>query len=421
MTQIQGSLPFDDAHTWPAQRRADVPRHSLAGMVLALAIVLIVIGVVMVFSASAVLDRSAISENIFKSSAVRQSIFALLGVACLWISYAIGYRCLSWRGPRHGTELLPPELQTPHPFLFQPATLLLGLSILFLIAALTPGIGIERHGAKRWLQFGPAQYGIGFQPSELAKITVIIFLAVWLDSRRALMRRFSRGILLPSILVGALASLIVIEDLGTAALIVLVGGMLILAAGARWWHAILLSIPFFAAFVGMILIKPYRVERIMSYRDIWADRLGSGYHAIQSLVAIVSGGWMGRGLGAGTQKYGYLPEAKTDFIFAIICEEMGLIGGLGIIALFVCLAILGWRIMVQAPNGFGKLLALGITLMITLQAAMNIAVVTVSVPTKGISLPLISAGGSGVIFYALALGLLASVSSASVQHPPSNQ
>lgn len=338
----------------------------------------------------------------------------MLGVGTLWLTYVIGYRCLRWRGPDISAELpitrAKVEIEPQRESLFQPPFFILAIALVCLVAALIPGVGVERHGSRRWLQFGPQEFGIGFQPSEFAKPAALIFLAAWLAHRQAIMRQFKRGLLPVVFVLGSLCGLIVIEDLGTAALIALVGTIMILAAGARWWHVLLLSVPGLLGFAGMIWTKPYRVERLVSHMDIWSDPLGSGYHAIQSLITIASGGIMGRGIGAGTQKYGYLPEAQNDFVFAVLCEEMGLIGGLAVVGMFLCITLLGWRIMTSTDDRFGKLLALGVTTMIGFQAAMNIAVVTVSVPTKGISLPFVSAGGSGVIFYSIAVGLLASVS-----------
>lgn len=412
-THIDQDVPADaPALAGPAQLPA------LGGLILALSAALILIGVMVVFSASARLDRPLLPDQPFKSTALRQGLFALLGLTVMWITYGVGYRCLRWRSSTRKMTTTREISNDSSPIRFQPPIVLITLVILCLVATLIPGLGVERHGARRWLHFGPVQYGIGFQPSEFAKIGVIVFLAAWLAHRQPQMKKFWRGIMPPVAIVGIVAALIVPEDLGTAALIVLVAGMMILTAGACWWHAILLSLPGLAAFVALTLATPYRLERVMSFRDIWADPLGSGYHAIQSLVAIASGGWWGRGLGAGMQKYGYLPEAYTDFVFAIICEELGLFGAFAVMAMFLCLIVLGWAVMTQATDRYGQLLALGITLLFGFQAAMNVAVVTVSIPTKGISLPLISAGGSGVVFYAVALALLASVSRTSVRQRP---
>jgi cell division protein FtsW len=179
-------------------------------------------------------------------------------------------------------------------------------------------------------------------------------------------------------------------------------------AGCRLWHMALMLPP-----VGLVahhmLNTPWRRERLLAFLDPWADSKGAGYHIIQSLMTIWSGGFWGRGLGNGIQKMGYLPEDNTDFIFAVICEELGFVGALMVIGLFAAFVIVGWRVMCRCQNLFGKMVAFGITAIIGLQAAINIAVVTASMPTKGIALPLISSGGTGWIMNAVAIGVLMSI------------
>ena len=184
---------------------------------------------------------------------------------------------------------------------------------------------------------------------------------------------------------------------------------MLIVGGARWRHLILVGLPGAAAMAYLIIREPYRVQRLTVFLDIWSDPQGAGYHPIQSLVTIASGGFTGRGLGAGVQKYGYLPEARSDFIFSVICEETGMIGAVCVIALFLALLALGARVVNSRVSPFGRLLAFGVTFLLALQALINIAVVSVCAPTKGISLPLVSAGGSGVILLGVAVGLLVSV------------
>ncbi len=399
MVTRMSDAPLDLAR--PQTSSAIDPRLASAGggsPILVLGCILLLVGVVMAFSTTASLDRPFFSGNPWRAIGVKQAAFAGIGMLLMGVGYRVGYQRLAWRGPQAGRWSW-----------FQPAALVLMLAIVTLLLTLIPGIGVARNGARRWLQIGPAEFGIGFQPSEFAKIAVIIFLSAWLPTRRVLLGEFRRGILPPVMVVATVAVLVVIEDLGTAALIVVTGGLIILAAGARCKHALLLSAPAVTGFTWLVMTTPYRMERLTAHLNIWKDPLGKGYHAIQSLVAIASGGWRGQGLGAGIQKYGYLPEAETDFVFAILCEEMGLVGGLTILAVFGAMTVLGYRAMRRSPDAHGSLLALGLTLLIGLQAAMNIAVVTVAVPTKGISLPLVSAGGSGIMCFCVALGLLASV------------
>lgn len=384
------------------------PAVRTSGMILTIATTLVVIGVVMVYSVNGTLRAER--GGLLGSPAFRQISFAGLGLVAMWMAYALGCHWLRWRTRRasdhSGAPAGPPAGRI---WLLQPSALLLLLTLACLIAVFIPGVGAVRNGARRWLQIGGAGLQLGFQPSEMAKLTLVVFLAAWLAHRRPIMHLFRRGILPPALLVGLLCGLIVIEDLGTAALLASVGGMMILAAGARWWHAAALALPAAALFAVMVWVEPYRVQRLVSYTDVWSDPLSTGYHAIQSLVAIASGGWEGTGLGAGTAKYGYLPQAQSDFIFSVLCEELGAAGGLVVVGLFVALTLLGWRTMLYAGDAYSRLLALGITLLIGLQAAMNIGVATVALPTKGISLPLVSAGGSGVIFYSVLVGLLAAV------------
>jgi len=183
---------------------------------------------------------------------------------------------------------------------------------------------------------------------------------------------------------------------------------MVLMAGCRWWHVGLLM-PGAGLVVYQMLHTPWRRARLLAFLDPWADPKGAGYHIIQSLLTIVSGGIPGRGLGNGIQKMGYLPEDNTDFIFAVVCEELGFVGALMVIGLFAGFVVVGWRVMCRCQNLFGKMVAFGITAIIGLQAAINIAVVTASMPTKGIALPLISSGGTGWIMNAVAIGVLMSI------------
>lgn len=354
------------------------------------------VGLVMVASASASLDSPILQANFWRTTFGRQVVFAAMGLAAILITARMGHQVLKWRPGRW----------------FQPSVCLLAITTACLVLVLVPGIGVERNGARRWLHFGPSEYGLGFQPSELAKLALVVFLAAYLSGRQHCLRSFFSGVLPAAAAVGLCVGLVGSEDFGTAALLALVGGLILLLGGVRWRHLLLMAVPAMATLAALLLAKPYRVQRLTGFLDIWSDPQGQGYHAIQSLITIASGGWFGTGLGAGVQKYGYLPESRTDFIFAVWCEETGLVGALMVILLFATLLYLGVRASAAAATPFGRLLAMGATLMITLQAALNIAVVTASVPPKGIALPLVSAGGSGVVFLSVAVGLLASVAAA---------
>ena len=285
------------------------------------------------------------------------------------------------------------------------------LAVVLSLIVLVPGIGREVNGARRWLDIGP----LGFQPSEVAKWAIVIFMAGACTWWASSLGRFWRlaGMLC---VVGLLAGLVLLEDLGTAVLMLAVAAGLVLAAGAKLWHMGLLAIPGIAIIAGGIAMEPYRMQRLQAFLDPFADPTGTGYHVVQSMAAIAGGGASGRGIGNGVQKYGYLPEDTTDFIFAVICEEAGAAGAVLIVALFAALLIVGWAILRSTTVAHQRLLCLGVLLTIGLQALVNLLVVTGLAPTKGIALPLISSGGTGWLMTAFALGWIRSIDRRT--HPP---
>src|SRR5665213_1759904 len=275
-------------------------------------------------------------------------------------------------------------------------------AMLTCVAVLVPGIGSQINGARRWLKLGP----MVLQPSELAKWAVVIFLAYWLTRKPT--EKFFTGFLPAMAPVAILCLLVVIQDFGTAALIAICAFTMLLAGRIKLRHILVVLVPALMAGVWFIAHRSYRMKRLLAFRDPWASPQGDGYHMIQSLLSFSTGGIFGRGLGNGIQKLGYLPEDTTDFIFSVICEELGLFGAILTIALYLGIIWVAWQVIRQKRDDFGRMLAFGIASMIGLQAAINIAVATVSVPTKGLSLPLISAGGSGLVITCAALGLLCS-------------
>jgi cell division protein FtsW len=287
------------------------------------------------------------------------------------------------------------------------------ISIALLLAVHLPGIGREVNGARRWLQLGP----IGFQPSEVAKWGLIATLAWWAASRTRQLNSFRHGFLPPMLATAAICGLIAAEDLGTAVLIFAVAIMVLLAAGCRLWHLASLVPLAAAGFVGAVLASPYRLDRLRAFLDPYNDPQGIGYHIIQSMAAIGGGGLAGSGLGNSVQKFGYLPEDTTDFIFAITCEELGLLGAVAIVSLYCGLLFLGASIALRQTDVFRRLLVIGITSTIGLQACINILVVTGLAPTKGIALPLLSSGGTGWLLTAFCIGLIASIDRASAAAP----
>ncbi len=380
--------------------RLDSRPSSASTTIMIVAAALMGLGVVMVFSASASLTAPPPMQNLLANPSFRQAMFTFAALVTMLMVGLCPYE--SWRLRSTGDRLSG----------FQPTVILAFITLGLLAAVLVPGIGEERNGARRWINLGPSALGLGFQPSELAKLTLVVILAAVAGHMGERIRSFWTSLLPLILLLGIICGLVGLEDFGTAALLALVGGCMLLGAGAKIWHLILVCMPGIAGLAYLVISRPYRVTRVLSFLDPYADPQGAGYHQVQSLITIASGGWWGRGLGAGIQKYGYLPEGRSDFIFAVICEELGIIGGVAVLALVAILLWHGRIAMLRATTDFGRLIALGATLTIGFQAAMNVAVVTVSVPTKGIGLPFVSAGGSGVILFSVLVGLLVNVARA---------
>ena len=352
-----------------------------------IAVLLMGVGVVMIYSAQGRIGVE--SSGFWNSPAGKQIVFAFIGIVLMSIV------------SRMNTDVL----RLKKSIIRWSGLWILLASLAVLLCVYVPGIGLKVNNARRWLKIG----AISFQPSEIVKFATVIFLAGLLSSPKFNVRSFFKGLVPVIIVLGVICGIIGREDLGTSALIALVGGLMLIAGGAKYWQMLVPVIPAIGGFVYMIIKKPYRLERIMTFMNIWKDPQGSGYHPIQSLISIADGGWFGKGLGLGIQKYGYLPEDTTDFIFSIICEELGIIGGVLIIGLIVWLMIICWRIYRSAEDDFSRLLIFGLGCIIGLQSAMNIAVATVSIPTKGIALPFVSAGGSGLICFAIAIGIISAV------------
>ena len=363
---------------------------------------LMCLGVAMVYSASVTVAGAEMDWRQWWATPLRQCFFAMFGFLGMLFAAHCDYRWLAWERRREAW--------------------LVGLLYLLALGGLVAVqiIGRETFGARRALIVLRHPFTLSFQPAELAKIVMVIWLAALLSRLRIRtplpqnepnhdIRNFRHGFLPAIVSVGLLIALTGIEDFGTAALMGTIALAMLLLAGARWLHLLGASMIGLIGATGLIVLWPYRLQRIIVWWSGEVDPKGAGYQIDQSLLAIGSGGWFGRGLGAGVQKYGYLPLKDNDFILATICEELGVAGGIIIVGLFLLLLWRGWRLTRNSSDSFGKLLAAGITLLIGLQAAFNVGVVTNSVPTKGISLPFVSAGGSGVLFLGLAAGLLASI------------
>lgn len=294
---------------------------------------------------------------------------------------------------------------TDYNILQEHSRIIMVVSAVLLTAVLI--VGDEISGAKRWLRLGP----IGFQPSELAKIAVILGLADYCDRRRSRLQHFGKGLVPALFILLGFCGLIAAEpDLGTPTVIVVTGLAILYMGGARFSHImglVLGAVPFFTI---AVLAVPYRRQRFFAFLDPWADPQGSGYQIIQSLMALGSGGFTGKGLGASDLKRLYLPELHTDFIFPIIGEELGWFGSCLIITLFAVLVYRGARIANKAPNLFGRLVTAGIIFTLGFQAVINIAIASGSLPTKGLPLPFFSFGGSSLLFTLAGLGIVMNVS-----------
>ncbi|MBE7034778.1 MAG: putative lipid II flippase FtsW [Ruminococcaceae bacterium] len=281
---------------------------------------------------------------------------------------------------------------------------ILAVSLLLLAAVLV--IGVEVKGAKRWLGFG----GLTFQPSEVAKLGLIIFFAAGLSQLGNKIKEGKFFMRYIAIMLAFMGLLLLEPHFSICIIIGLTLVTMMLVAGARIRHFALLAAPVIFGGIMLVIKEPYRLKRLTAFMDPFADALGSGWQIIQSLYAIGSGGLFGVGFGNSRQKFLYVSEPQNDFIFAIICEELGLIGAIAILCLFAVLLWRGMKIAISAPDSFGCLLVTGIMALIGIQIVLNIAVVTSSIPTTGIPLPFFSAGGSSLVFLMAAMGIVLNVS-----------
>lgn len=287
------------------------------------------------------------------------------------------------------------------------STLAFVFAVFSLVLVLIPGLGAKAGGAQRWLQLGPLR----FQPGEFAKIATVLFFSAFISRHHERMRLFGRGIVLPALVVGILALLLLLQpDFGSVVVISLVTGLQ-LWQFVRIGHIGLLAVTGALTLSTIAVTTPYRLRRLHAFLDPFKDPSNSGYQLIQSLIAVGSGGFWGRGLGGGEQKLYYLPAAETDFIFAVICEELGFVGAISVALIYLCIAWRGFRLARRhAGEPFLSSLAIGATSLIVLPAFINMSVVLGLLPTKGLALPLVSYGGSSIICTLLAVGVLWSLS-----------
>lgn len=303
----------------------------------------------------------------------------------------------------------------PTKWWYRSATVFLALSLVLLALVLIPGIGLEVKGARRWLNLGV----INLQPSEIAKFTMMLYLAAYLVRRLEEVRTQWMGFVKPMVVVGLIAALLLAEpDFGTLMLIVLAVMGVLLLAGAPFTQYVMIVVAVVVGLAALAIIEPYRIQRFNVLLDPWDDRLGAGYQITQALLAFGRGGWFGLGLGNSVQKLFYLPEAHTDFVFAILAEELGLIGALSTLGL---MSILVWRGLLIGRRAerdgrhFAAYLCYGLVLIIGLQMLVNLAVNVGIAPTTGLTLPLMSYGGSSLLVTIASLGVIARISADSVR------
>ncbi|KMY53537.1 MULTISPECIES: stage V sporulation protein E [Bacillaceae] len=344
--------------------------------------VLLTIGITMVYSASEIWAEYKFHDAFF--FAKRQLLFAIVGFVAMLMIMNVEY--WTWRR-------------------FSKTALIVCFVLLILV--LIPGVGMVRNGSQSWIGAG----AFSIQPSEFMKLAMIIFLAGYLSENQKHMIYFRKGLLPALGLAFTAFGLIMLQpDLGTGTVMIGTCLVMIFLSGARIFHFSLMGLAGIAGFVALVLSAPYRIKRITSFLDPWSDPLGSGFQIIQSLYAIGPGGLFGLGIGGSRQKYYYLPEPQTDFIFAILAEELGFIGGIFILLLFSLLFWRGIRIALNAPDLFGSFLAAGIISMLAIQVIINIGVVTGLMPVTGITLPFLSYGGSSLTLMLAAFGILLNIS-----------
>ena len=287
------------------------------------------------------------------------------------------------------------------------------LSLLLLLLVLLPGIGTVTNGARRWIRLG---HTFGIQPSEFAKLAVIIFISGYIAKNQSHMSEFKCGFMIPIVIIAVTGALVFKEpDFGSAAFIAILSIIMLIVGGIRIIY-VFFTVVAIAPFVHKTLFEvPYRKDRLMAFMDPWQDPSGTGYHVIQSWIALGSGGLTGLGVGSSKQKLFFLPESSSDFIFTIMGEEFGFIGVLVIMCLFLLLIWQGLKIVHATKDIFGFFLGFGITMMFGLQAVINIAVVSGIVPTKGIPLPFVSSGGSSLLFSMIGIGILINIAKQSLE------
>jgi cell division protein FtsW len=375
---MRASARKDRTRAHAPQSYVTAPPDSLLFIAIAC---LVAIGLVMIFSAS---SAQAYADHRDTAYYVKHQLgYLIVGLACAACAYRIDYRRFKSIAP-YG----------------------LILCILGLIAVLIPHVGVVVNGARRWVGAGM----ISLQPSEFAKLGLVVYLAAVLSVRGDRITSLVRGLFPLCLLVFFMALLVLMEpDMGTASLLVFTAFAMFFAAGARIEHLAMIAMVTLPPTVLMVLASPYKRARIFAFLNPWKDPQNTGFHIVQSLLALGSGGLFGVGLGESRAKFFYLPEQYTDFIFSVLGEELGLFGTVTVVVLFIVFAYRAIRIAVAAPDRFGFFLATGCTALIVIQAFVNIGVVTSSWPVTGVPLPFISFGGSSLIVCLICVALILNV------------
>jgi cell division protein FtsW len=343
---------------------------------------LLALGMAMIFISSNVMAQAQYSDAYYFIK--RQGMYAILGLGALFLGRSIDYHRYK-------------------PWVYR----ILLLSLVSLVLVFAPGIGGKVRGAARWLRLGP----LTLQPSEFAKLAVVLFMAYSLSRKQEKMKYFAIGFLPHMLVAGLFIALILKEpDFGTSVTLLAIVFIMLFVGGTRLTHILLALSACIPLGVVMVARDPKKFARILSFMDPWKHGQDVGYQLKQALLAIGSGGLWGLGPGQSRAKLFYLPDCHTDFILAIFTEEMGFLGFLLVLALFIIIICRGILLSLKAPDSFGSYLALGLTLMIGLPALINMGVVTGILPTKGLSLPFLSYGGSGLLVNLLAVGILLNIS-----------
>ena len=357
----------------PRTRRPDL-------VIFIAALGLVVVGLVIVFSASYSTGMQRFQDPYYYIK--RQMVGAFIALCVLFVVQRIDYRLLR-------------PLALP------------GIALSFLLLIVVLLVGSEAGGSRAWLNLG----GLRFQPAEVVKLAMVNFTAAFVAYKRDGMRKFWSGLIPPLAVLGLVFGLIMLQpDFGTGVAIVGTIVIMLFASGANLAHLIAIGLSGVPVLAALVINRPYRLRRITSFLNPWEDPLDSGWNIIQSLLAIGSGGLFGLGLGAGRQKFAYLPEQHTDFIFSIIGEELGFVGTSLVVFLFFVLAWRGFRIALMAPDLYGSMLAVGLTSMLVFQAMLNIGVATGSLPVTGITLPFVSFGSTSLVVSLAAIGVLLNIS-----------